>query len=237
MENNTSVDTGEPKQDGTRKKREIKPILIHNIAYFFFGSFFILMMVVAFTEGVKSHGPVFIPVPFIFFSLLISAVMGGTYLMKHFLKFEYNFSDAPILPKNWSRYFPNNWEAIKSNSMIVMFVFFCCSMLAGAFMEHKSTFIQVMTGGFLVFVIPPLTIYFLMKWKKMKHLAIGNMKLEAGALTFSWFFFLIILLKLLQVLKQQKILLDPLRMKLGFAVAMIAYIAIIIMALKQKNED
>lgn len=237
MNNDASVENGEPKQVDTKKKREIKPILIHNIPYFLFGSFFILMMVVAFSEGVKSHGPVFIPMPFIFFILLITAIMGGTYLMKYVMKFEYNFSDAPILPKNWSQYFPNNWEAIKSNSMIVMFVFFCCSMLAGAFMEHRSTFIQVMTWGFLAFVIPPLTIYFLMKWKKMKYLAIGNMKLEAGPFTFTWFFFLIILLKLLQVLKQQKILLDPLRIKFGFTLVVIAYVAIIIMALKQKNED
>ena len=166
----------------------------------------------------------------------MSAVIAFSYGLKYAFKFEYDFSDAPILMKNWKRYYPNNWEAVKSNSLIVMFVFFACTMLAGAFMEHKSTFILVMLGGFLAFVIPPATIYLLLKWKKMKFLAIGKLKLETNTFAFSWTIFLIILLKLLQLLKLQKILEDPYRMTAGAAVVIIAYIALIVLTLLQKND-
>lgn len=235
MDEKVCIENGELVNENT-KKREIKPVLIPNVVFFILTPIFLIFIPVFISIIIEKHGFISVPITFMIFVVFTAGVIGASYVIKYFFKTGFDISDAPVLPKNWSRYYPNKWEAIKSNSFVVMFVMFFILLLTGAIIEKPLTFIYYMTGAFICFAVPSLTIYLLMKWRKLNHIDIYGMKLDAVSFPFMWLFFMIILMKILQVLLKNKIMFDPGRTYFGIAILAAAYIVLVVLALIQKNE-
>jgi len=205
-----------------------RPLLVPNWAYFIFFILFIFIIVVGFSMGIQEFGPGFFVAPFISFVLSFLVVMLGMYGASILLKFEYKFSNSPMLKRNWKNIFPNNWEAFKSNSLILSFVFFVTTMFALAFMKQKSKFLGTIAGGLSVAFLPPVVLIYLMKKAKKEFLQLGKMKITPQALFFGWVLFIILMLRLLSAMSK------PGNLTLGIFIALLPFIALVFMITRKK---
>ena len=205
-----------------------KTLLVPNWAFFIFFIFFILVIIVGFSRGIQEYGPGFFVAPFISFILFFSIVMIGIYGASILLKFEYKLSNSPMLKRNWKNLFPNNWEAFKSNSIILSFVFFVTTMFALAFMKQKSKFLLTMAGGLSVAFLPPIVLIYLMKKAKKEFLQLGKMKIAPQVIFWGWVLFIILMLRLLSAMRR------PENIVFGIFIALLPFIVLVFMTMRKK---
>lgn len=203
---------------------------VPNVLFFLGFPFLLMMVVICFEKGIKKFDWWFLGVPFISFIIFSAvAVLIGILISKIFFKKDFDTSNALILPRNWKKSFTSSWEAVKFNSLVLIFVFFVTSMLGLFFLENSARLLGIVGSGILGAFLPPLTIIYIMMKTNKEFLEFGKAKLTPQGIFLGWIVFFVLMLRVLSAAHKGGSLV------VNLSLALAPFIVLVILALRKKK--